>query len=1084
MSVEPAYVDIAVRINAVRVGAQATHGRLYSTLDIPECGWTDEIGKPRLPVIRRLVKIPQGSQSALELDALEVQNTPLTDLTARHMLFPVQRPVEKLPGAFERTPFEMDEAFYARDEFYPAQTVTTKGPFHIRGHALLLVEFYPIQYNPARGEIRLTEHANLRLTMVGATADPRSPEQQPKFSPAFDRWMARNVLNYTAPRDPSALPEAGFAEGILVVAGDNFAQNAELADYLEARRDEGHKIQVATMSSIGTTDDDLRAYVREQYLSWSEPALSYVVLVGDVEDVPTHTGSGGGRSQATDLYYSSVDPADYAADLLAPDLMVSRISVNDETELATYLQRASAYTQAEFTQDVQWMNKLSFIASCDNSQITEGTHNYVIDTYTADIGFVGTYPQNPTPGGDKLWCSAGIDRSTIQEALGDGRLAINFSGHGGETSWADPSFVLADLQDVAPPDAAPFVISNACITGRYARSGGDCWGEIWMAHAHGAIIFLGASNNSYWGEDDIMEKRMWDGVFQDGITRFGPIAQNTRLQLLAHYGATGSMEYYFEMYNMLGDASLDFYTGTAFDMSANYQQQIQFGANTVDVSVSNQEGAVAGALVCIRGLGVQQVGLTDSSGAVQLTMDPPPEDVGNLTLTITAHNAKRHQGTIEVIPAAGPYLTHAGHELTSDGQTPVAPNPGAHIVMPITLENTGVEAATGIQTTLSADSALVSISQDQPEFDAISDGQTGRSSVHAEFDISADAQDGALVWFLLEWTTASGDSGSAQFSMSVVRPILSVQADRISDAEGGCDTDGIADVDEPSVFSLTIVNEGSGQASQVMVAMSAPDCTVSGPVAIGNLPPGGKAQVDFTVTPQTGMACPAEEVLFEVSATAAEMAEADIGAFTETLNADIAAGFFTDDMEGTEPNGWSHHAATGTDDWGYVTDSAHSPFHAWFASDVAGLKDAYLITPTIGIGDASQMTFWHRYDLESYYDGAVLEISTDGGQSFIDLGDYITQGGYTHTISTGYQSPIMGRGAWSSNQGWQQVVVDLSSFGPAEVSFRFRLACDTSVAGVGWWIDDVVVDSEIAICQQQQCRGGTGRLSVVDVGSD
>jgi hypothetical protein len=32
-----------------------------------------------------------------------------------------------------------------------------------------------------------------------------------------------------------------------------------------------------------------------------------------------------------------------------------------------------------------------------------------------------------------------------------------------------------------------------------------------------------------------------------------------------------------------------------------------------------------------------------------------------------------------------------------------------------------------------------------------------------------------------------------------------------------------------------------------------------------------------------------------------------------------------------------------------------------------------------------QLTFWHTYAFEANYDGAVLEISTDGGATFEDL---------------------------------------------------------------------------------------------------
>ena len=45
------------------------------------------------------------------------------------------------------------------------------------------------------------------------------------------------------------------------------------------------------------------------------------------------------------------------------------------------------------------------------------------------------------------------------------------------------------------------------------------------------------------------------------------------------------------------------------------------------------------------------------------------------------------------------------------------------------------------------------------------------------------------------------------------------------------------------------------------------------------------------------------------------------------------------------------------------------------------------------------LRFWHTYELEEVFDGAVIEISTDGGTSWLDLGDKILQGGYDMDIS-------------------------------------------------------------------------------------
>src|SRR5436190_10826772 len=78
------------------------------------------------------------------------------------------------------------------------------------------------------------------------------------------------------------------------------------------------------------------------------------------------------------------------------------------------------------------------------------------------------------------------------------------------------------------------------------------------------------------------------------------------------------------------------------------------------------------------------------------------------------------------------------------------------------------------------------------------------------------------------------------------------------------------------------------------------------------------------------------------------------------------------------------------------------------------------------------------------FDGADLELSTDGGNTFqdiIDAGGSFLQGGYNRTISTDRGSPIAGRQAWSGNSGgFITTVIDIPLFG----LLRWRMASDNS----------------------------------------
>ena len=175
------------------------------------------------------------------------------------------------------------------------------------------------------------------------------------------------------------------------------------------------------------------------------------------------------------------------------------------------------------------------------------------------------------------------------------------------------------------------------------------------------------------------------------------------------------------------------------------------------------------------------------------------------------------------------------------------------------------------------------------------------------------------------------------------------------------------------------------------------------------------------------------------------------------------------------PFGWTSTVFndTGTTSgWTFATDFVFDGSHAIHAADPDGVTDATLVTPAFTFAHDGQVSFHHRFDLDffdnragggdlSYFDGAVLEISIDGGP-FADIlaagGSFVT-GGYNATISTQWFSPIAGRAAWSAGSGgWQKVVANLpAAANEHSVQLRWRVASDQANGAPGYWLDDITV---------------------------
>jgi hypothetical protein len=52
---------------------------------------------------------------------------------------------------------------------------------------------------------------------------------------------------------------------------------------------------------------------------------------------------------------------------------------------------------------------------------------------------------------------------------------------------------------------------------------------------------------------------------------------------------------------------------------------------------------------------------------------------------------------------------------------------------------------------------------------------------------------------------------------------------------------------------------------------------------------------------------------------------------------------------------------------------------------------------------------------------------------------------------------------------WKRTTVDLSNWAGKSIKFRFRLGCDESKKKFGWWIDDVVVNTQGRNCDSHAC---------------
>ena len=163
------------------------------------------------------------------------------------------------------------------------------------------------------------------------------------------------------------------------------------------------------------------------------------------------------------------------------------------------------------------------------------------------------------------------------------------------------------------------------------------------------------------------------------------------------------------------------------------------------------------------------------------------------------------------------------------------------------------------------------------------------------------------------------------------------------------------------------------------------------------------------------------------------------------------------------PMGWSSTTWV-TSNSGVPTPSADTLPNAAVVDDPSTTSDKRLDSPSIFLiegGEPVQITFRNNFNLQDGFDGGVLELSMDGGNTFKDIlsfGSFLS-GGYNGMISNCCGNPLAGRQVWTgSSGGFITTTVNLGVLGggPSMV-LRWRMGSDSSGSGEGWRVDTLTI---------------------------
>ena len=765
---DPYRLLLKVDFHGMVGSVEATPEGRFSRITMDGCGVLYRPGSAELPVLRRFVEIPKGSDVRLEIvDEIVVDRT-LEEVGLAGRVIPVQESAAKVPGA--TNPFAYSHEFYGRSGFQPAASAMIADSLSMRGRGLARLEIYPVRYNPESDVIRCTKSMVLEITNYGVAARAAGVQMERERSSSFNASLSKRVVNFGATEEVAVASMASVqteGEGILFVGPASLLDGLE--ELIDWKRRSGNRVETLNTSLLAKVNTVIKDEIQSVYDTWTSPSLTAVILVGDLVDVPTFDGET--SNHTADVYYGCLSGDDHF-----PDVWLGRLSVTDAQEAETVAERILHYEKAEFT-NTDWIKNASFIATDDigHYQVAEASHNYCIAAFMDPAGFVS----------DRLYAvSNHADTEDVRIALNEGRSIVTYSGHGSVTGWMGPSFEGTDVEALSLGERNPVVLSFACVTAAINVS--KCYGETWLREK--AVSFWGASDSSYWNEDDILQKTAFEMIFEEERPALGEMAVEALASVNDYYGGEGRSHYYYEVYHLLGDPTIRPWTAVPGDIDVEQTGIIAVGAETYTLSVSDGFNPIAGALVSLvkEDEGIQATAWTDSSGMAEILISPAPAFEGEMGIVITKHNFRPYEGACQVLDPVAPYLVSQGVLIDdSAGNGDGVPNPGEEVVMAITVENLGHDDAVDCTATITTSNDGITIVDGEADFPMIP-GHDAATTLDPHFAWSSDAgvADGEKAGFVLSWSCSGGHGGETLFS---ARICANADDDGFSTCTGDCD---------------------------------------------------------------------------------------------------------------------------------------------------------------------------------------------------------------------------------------------------------------------------------------------------------
>ncbi|MCF8364999.1 MAG: T9SS type A sorting domain-containing protein [Bacteroidales bacterium] len=861
---------------------QDVEGKMMKEIKIAKAFLPNNEGAPNVPGFSRYVALPQGATATLNVTSYRIETIQNVELA----------PSPRIPFDNEDGPmvYRKDEKIYENDAFYPANPFQLSEPTKLRGVDAVMLGITPFQYNPVSKELLVYRNVEMEVIFEGGNGHfgedrLRSRWFDPILQDAFLNYQSLPALDYSQ-RIKSMNTRDEEYEYIIVVPNspDWLPYAGQIKDW---RTLQGIKTGIVTLAEIGgNTPTILENYFNDAFNNWSTPPVAVLLMADYGTDANTSI-----TSPIWDGYCVSDNILADVNNNDMPDIIFARMTAQNTAHLEVMVSKMLDYESDPPTdynfyhkpitalgwQTERWFQICSETVGGYWREVTDKEPVRINAIYSGTPGSSWSSNQNTSmvvdyfgPSGQgyipltpaELGGWSGGTADQVVNAINDGAFALQHRDHGMETGWGEPAFVSSHISNLTnnQDNELVFVFSINCLTGKYNMSG-ECFTEKFHRYTYngqnaGALGLIAASEVSYSFVNDTYVWGMFDNFYPDFLPDYGaPVAERGFLPAFGNAAGkyflqqsnwpynTNNKEVTYNLFHHHGGAFMQVYSEVPQTQTVTHNPILYSGESVFTVV------ADAGSFIALTVNG-EIIGTAESAGGANNIVIEPQLPPNTMIVTVIKQNYFRYEASVEIIPPSGPYVVGDSYVVNdAAGNNNGMMDYGESVMLTMTMKNVGVEVANNVTVTMTTSDPFVTITDGTESFGTIAANAT--VTVNNAFALEADENipDGHMVTLELSSTNGT-DVWESYISIAGHAPNLKFVEYIINDAGGN--GNGLLDPGETAPMIVTVENNGSADAYDVMATLTSSDQYVSvltlTPQEIGDLTPDNNGTATFMVT--------------------------------------------------------------------------------------------------------------------------------------------------------------------------------------------------------------------------------------------